>query len=225
MANQTPWFCPEDGTRNTGNYCSHCGRQRPKYPASANPPPRSGHSFLRTALIVFVVFLASYGIGHSVASRSSDSPKETSTPTSAATPETRAPATEPATKPVTNYDTSSVTNYNWSWINATIRDGSSTLSISAAGFTQTLRNVKSFTVYMDVEMNANTSCKDWQVWIRRNGSFEKAAKIYLPNGNGEVTQTVTFSSPATFDAIAITPTIPGGYSWSMALGFSDFRSA
>lgn len=193
MANQTPWVCPEDGTRNTGSYCSHCGRQRPKYATSDNSVSGStGSNILRDLVIIALVIFVFYKIGNFLAS--------------------------PESENILAY-------YDWDWIDATIQEGSSTLTVSAAGFNHTLRNVKSFTVYMDVEMYANTSCKDWQVWIRRSGSYERAAKIYLPDGKGEVTQTVTLSSPASFDAIAITPTVPGGYSWSMTLGLSDFRTA
>ena len=45
--------------------------------------------------------------------------------------------------------------------------------------------------------------------------------FYLAAGNGYTSQTLTFSKPVTFDAIAITPTIPGGYSWSMGFVLTD----
>lgn len=221
MANQ-PWICPEDGTQNTGNYCSHCGRQRPKYAANASDnSSKSGNSHpLRNFVIAAVAFCVCYGVSHTIVSHSTDSTSPTVSP-SALLSQTSTPI---QTAPV--YDIGSedaAVSYDWNWTEATIREGSSVLTVSAAEFTRTLYNVKGFTVHMDVEMYANTSCKDWQVWIRRNGSYEKAGKIYLPNGKGEVTQAITLSSSTSFDAIAITPTIPGGYSWSMSLGFSDFR--
>ena len=107
------------------------------------------------------------------------------------------------------------------WESVTLRDGSSTLTVHAVAFTQELTRCKKMTVNMDVTMNANTQCKDWQVWGRVGGQFVKLDRISLPNGNGATTQTVTFNPPVTLDAIAVTPTIPGGYSWSMSLYVTD----
>ena len=102
-----------------------------------------------------------------------------------------------------------------------LQDGSSSLNVTATVFNQTVYNCTEMTVSMQVEMNAGTSCKDWQVWGRCGGSFVKIGQIYLAAGNGFTSETLTFRTPITFDAIAITPTIPGGYSWSMAFVVTD----
>lgn len=111
-----------------------------------------------------------------------------------------------------------------SWIDIRLKDGSSTLNVSALAFTRTVYNCTGMTVNMNVQMNANTHCKDWTLWGRNGSKFVKIGKIYLPDGDGYVSQPVTFASPVTFDAIAVTPTVPGGYSWSMGLSITDVRT-
>lgn len=103
----------------------------------------------------------------------------------------------------------------------TLRDGSSTMNIHALVLTKKVQKCTKLTVNMNVDMKAGTSCKDWQLWGRNNGSFQKIGKINLPDGNGCTSQTLTFKTPVTFDAIAITPTIPGGYSWSLGFTITD----
>lgn len=107
------------------------------------------------------------------------------------------------------------------WESVHLNDGSFSLNVSALVFPETIYNCTKMTVNMDVSMNAGTSCKDWQLWGRTGNKFVKLEKIYLPNGNGRGSETVEFDSPISFDAIALTPTIPGGYSWSLALAITD----
>lgn len=108
---------------------------------------------------------------------------------------------------------------NWESIH--LEDGSSTLNVSAMAFSETVYNCTQMTIEMEVEMNAGTSCRDWQVWGRTGNTFVKLDKIYLAAGDGYTSQTLYFSTPVTFDAIAVTPTVVGGYSWSMALAVND----
>lgn len=107
------------------------------------------------------------------------------------------------------------------WENVHLNDGSSSLDVAAKVFSQTVYNCTEMTISMEVEMNAGTSCKDWQVWGRSGSSFVKLDRIYLAAGNGYTSQTLTFDTPVTFDAIAITPTVPGGYSWSLGFIITD----
>ena len=107
------------------------------------------------------------------------------------------------------------------WESVYLEDGSSTLNVSAMAFPQTVYNCTQMTIEMEVEMNAGTSCKNWQVWGRSGNTFVKLDQIYLAAGNGYTSQTLYFSTPVTFDAIAVTPTIVGGYSWSIALAVND----
>lgn len=110
---------------------------------------------------------------------------------------------------------------NGQWESVYLKDGNFSLNVSALAFSEPVYSCTKMTINMDVEMNAGTSCKDWQVWGRSGGSFVKLAKIYLANGSGYVSQTITFDTPVTFDAIAVTPTVVGGYSWSMGLSVTD----
>lgn len=115
-------------------------------------------------------------------------------------------------------------NLDGQWIDVNLKNGSSILNVSALAFTKTVYNCTSMTVNMNVTMNAGTSCKDWQIWGRNGDTFVKIGKIYLPNGDGYVSQTINFASPVTFDAIAVTPTIVGGYSWSLGLSITDVQT-
>lgn len=114
-----------------------------------------------------------------------------------------------------------VGDLNGQWESVHLQDGNFSLSVSALAFSQTIYDCTEMTVNMNVTMNAGTNCKDWQLWGRSGNRFVKLAKIYLPAGDGYTSQTITFDSPVTFDAIAVTPTIPGGYSWSMGLSVTD----
>lgn len=128
-----------------------------------------------------------------------------------------APQTAPANN---NY----ISELNGNWESVHLKDGSFSLDVAAMVFDRTVYNCTQMTISMQVEMNAGTNCKDWQVWGRSGGSFVKLDKIYLPAGNGYTAETLTFSSPVTFDAIAITPTIPGGYSWSLGFIVTDVHT-
>lgn len=105
-----------------------------------------------------------------------------------------------------------------------LKDGNLTLNVSALCFRETVYNCTELTVNMNVQMNAGTNCKDWQLWGRCGGKFAKLAKVYLPAGDGFGSQSVAFGSPVTFDALVLTPTIPGGYSWALAMTITDVRT-
>ena len=133
------------------------------------------------------------------------------------------PATEPKPEPATeptqpkNY-IESVDGY---WESTNLKDGNFSLNVHALVFYDKLVRCKEMTVNMNVSMNAGTKCKEWQVWGRVNGQFQKIAKISLPAGDGATSETITFDTPLTFDAIIVTPTVIGGYSWSMGLSVTD----
>ena len=114
-----------------------------------------------------------------------------------------------------------IANLEGNWEEVHLNSGNSSLNVSALAFSKTIDNCTGMTITIDVEMYAGTSCKDWQVWARNGGKFKKVDKIFLPDGNGYVSQVLTFDNPISFDAIAVTPTKPGGYSWALAMGVSD----
>lgn len=108
-----------------------------------------------------------------------------------------------------------------SWENHTIHDGSFTLNTYSFVFSQKLQQCRELTVNLDVSMKAGTKCKNWQLWCRIDGQYKKIAKIDLPDGDGRTSQTITFDDPLTFDAVIITPTVIGSYSWSLGFTLTD----
>lgn len=102
----------------------------------------------------------------------------------------------------------------------TVSLDSSHTDASAIVFTQKIRCTK-MTVNIKIEMNYGARCKDWQLWARIDGKWQKLEQISLPDGNGSTTHTVTFDTPTNLDAVSITPTIVGGYSWTEWLWLSD----
>lgn len=128
-----------------------------------------------------------------------------------------------ATEPETTVWDGYVGDLSGEWESVHLQDGSSSLSVHAMAFPETIYHCTQMTVRMEVSMNAGTSCKDWQIWGRSGNRFVKLAKLYLPAGDGYVEDTFTFDTPVTFDAIAITPTAAAqsGYSWSMGMEICD----
>lgn len=188
-------------------------------PVQKTSQPKKSGLFQRiiVSLVVFAVF---YGGSYALTSMTSGSKTETrktETPTiPAATIKVRETEATP-TQDRGGY----IAGLDGHWEDVYLQDGTFNLNVSALSFGQTIYNCTGFTVNMDVTMNAGTSCKDWQVWGRSGGTFVRLGKIYLAAGSGFVSQSLTFNSPVTFDAIAVTPTIMGNYSWSMSLGISD----
>ena len=238
-------YCMHCGTKNPdgARFCNNCGK--PMNTAPAAPSGSTGGSrssgnrssgnrsgggkgignFLKRLVLTIVVSGLAYSLSYACASGSffKDKPSKKDTDYSASSVQIQAPAapavvqTEPAKKSETGY----IADLGGSWESVKLKDGNFNLNVSALAFSQKVYNCTSMTVNMDVTMNAGTKCKDWNIWGRSGGSFTKIGKIYLSNGDGYVSQTVTFSSPVSFDAIAITPTVVGGYSWSMGLSITD----
>lgn len=81
-----------------------------------------------------------------------------------------------------------------------------------------LVNCTEVTIQINVEMKAGTHCENWVLWARVNGSVEKCCEFELPGGDGAAEVTFTFDPSLSFDAITVTPTVPGGCSWDLGLG-------
>ncbi len=86
-----------------------------------------------------------------------------------------------------------------------------------------LNGVTAFDLAIEVEMKAGARCENWDVWARssRAGSFQKIGYIYLEGGTGEAFKTIRLSNAMNIDAVAVTPTASGGFSWSMSMGISN----
>lgn len=221
-------YCTKCGAKNPDDarFCNSCGSAMSGTPAAQTKPVQkstgtknSGGLFTRivTAAVVFaVVYVGSYAVTSLTSGKKSE-PKST---TSQIQIEPAAVSQDLYVQPEVP-KTGYIDNLGGSWESVNLQDGNFNLNVSALSFGQTVYNCTGFTVTMDVTMNAGTSCTDWNVWGRSGNTFVKIAKIYLPSGNGYTSQPVTFNTPVTFDAIAVTPTIVGGYSWSMSLGITD----
>ena len=205
-------FCPKCGCSNGDGdrYCRQCGRKLDKKQAN------KGWIAVVAVLCVVIAVLLSSPDGKTEEKNA---------------PETRAANTavqsaNHSTEAAQAQDTGNSLDYvGGTWESVNIHDGNSTLSTYALVFDQTLRQCQRMTVNMDVEMNANTKCREWQLWGRVGGKFKKLERISLPAGNGETSQTVVFSTPVTMDAIVVTPTVLGGYSWFMSLYLTDVKTA
>ncbi len=110
------------------------------------------------------------------------------------------------------------------WKKVKIEDGSKTFNVYAWMLDNTVYNCSSFQLTMDVTMHHNTKCYNWNVWVRSGGSFVKVGSVYLSSGTGYKDQTIYLSTAKTFDAVAVTPTASGGYSWTMSMGISDVKT-
>ena len=234
-------YCRNCGTKNpdTSRFCSNCGNPMNGAPVQRNSG-KTGSGFFTRILVSLVVFVVFYSISYLIASGGSDKKNSSASSSSSKTFEIESaqpdgtikinkpteavvvtpPAvisqTEPPMEPEGYIE--SLPGY---WEQVNLKDGNFNLSVSALTFYQTVYNCTGLTVNMNVTMNAGTSCKDWQVWGRSGSTFVKIGTIYLPNGDGFVSQSLTFRTPVTFDSIAVTPTVVGGYSWSMGLSITD----
>lgn len=106
------------------------------------------------------------------------------------------------------------------WADVTLHDGYN-WPASAIVFSEELKRCEKMTVNFKVSMNSGTKCKEWQLWGRVDGKFKRLEKFSLPGGDGSTTHTVEFDSPVNLDAIAVTPTAYGGYSYTQWLWATD----
>lgn len=136
-------------------------------------------------------------------------------PTTPATVATEPPTTE------TTLPSDYIAELSGHWSGVHLVDGNSNLNVSAYVFNDGPVYCRQMTINMLVTMNAGTNCKDWNLWGRVGGEFKKLEKLYLPDGDGFGSQTVYFDTPVYLDAVVVTPTIPGGYSWSLGLSVTD----
>lgn len=215
-------YCMNCGTKNPdgAKYCNNCGRPMNSVPSDKKKKSGVdwGYYFALLVLLGVAVFVVNFvidGIGGLFSGKDSSAKTETKTGTDSSWFAPAQPEAAPVEEP--NY----IEYLDGTWEEVHLKDGNSNLNVSALRLSQTVYNCTSFTVNIDVTMNAGTSCKDWNVWIRSGGSFTKVGKVHLPEGNGFGYQTLYFDTPISFDSVAVTPTAVGGYSWSMSLSITD----
>ena len=122
----------------------------------------------------------------------------------------------PETTAASNY----ISEVYGEWTDVTLHDGYN-WPASAIVFSEELKRCEKMTVNFKVSMNSGTKCKEWQLWGRVDGKFKRLEKFSLPGGDGSTTHTVEFDSPVNLDAIAVTPTVYGGYSYTQWLWATD----
>lgn len=224
--------CPNCGKQNDNNnrFCGKCGHQLISNRPQPQKKPKKSKPIVLIAcgatLLVLLFSLILWLVSNS-SSPKNDKPEPTATLSVATMPP---PTTQETTLP--EQETTAPTlpegylpYISYSKERVTLHDGSLQIQIGALIFDEEVKNCQQMTISMNITMNAGTNCKDWQVWGRVNGTFKKIAKIYHPAGDGSHTETIEFDTPITIDALAITPTIPGGYSWSSLYVIYDVWSA
>ena len=215
-------YCMNCGTKNPdgAKYCNNCGRPMNSVPSGKKKKAGVdwGYYFALLVLMGVAVFVVNFvidGVGGLFSGKDSSAKTETKTGTDSSWFAPAQPEAAPVEEP--NY----IEYLEGTWEEVHLKEGNSNLNVSALTFSQTVYSCTSFTVNMDVTMNAGTSCKDWNVWVRSGGSFTKVGKVHLPEGKGFGYQTLYFDTPISFDSVAVTPTAVGGYSWSMSLSITD----
>lgn len=218
-------LCPNGHqNRDSAKFCRICG-----VPLSRQPAKKKSS---KAGIIIAVVLAILAGIGMMANADKPESAPSVEKPviTPPAAPEapaaTEGPAVPEYTVPqITMAPPTEPDNYipvvSGRWESVHLKDGNQNLNVHAFVFDQTLTRCKELTLYVEVEMNAGTKCYDWDVWVRRNGVFEKYTQVYLSGGNGTLEETIYFSTPKTIDAIIVTPTAAGGYSWNISMGIFD----
>ena len=205
--------------------------------ASTEKHSKSASSVWLVTTVAMLVFCLFFGALPSMISSKSAGKRNSTkaTPVSDSPETTASPAYDaPDDDDIVRYDNSEVqaagatadpSNYidslqgDWQ----TVSLDSSHTEASAIVFTKKIR-CKEMTVNIKIEMNYGARCKDWELWARIDGKWQKLEQISLPDGNGSTAHTVTFDTPANLDAVSITPTIAGGYSWTEWLWLSDIRT-
>lgn len=78
-----------------------------------------------------------------------------------------------------------------------------------------------FDLYVNIDMNANTSCKNWHVYVRSNGNYYHVEELYLPNGTGSAGETIHMPKVRKVDAVAVLPVADGSFSWTISIGICN----
>lgn len=108
-----------------------------------------------------------------------------------------------------------------SWDKVTVKDGEKTIDINGFVLATPVTDCISFNVAIEIVMKNNASCQEWTVWVRSNDLFHKIGKLHLENGEGYVSDTMYPRAYGDFDAIAIIPTAPGSYTYSIDMEVSN----
>ena len=212
-------------------------KKTPAGPAANSGKPEKPKKKKLWKMVVATALATAVGtnLGHWVAAMTGGAIKEDKT-TSGQKIQVTAPAAqsganyqaEPTTEPTefvpyvpeTTAASYSISEVYGEWTDVTLHDGYN-WPASAIVFSEELKRCEKMTVNFKVSMNSGAKCKEWQLWGRVDGKFKRLEKFSLPGGDGSTTHTVEFDSPVNLDAIAVTPTAYGGYSYTQWLWATD----
>ena len=108
-----------------------------------------------------------------------------------------------------------------SWDEVTIKDGQKTFTINGYVLATQLKECISFDLAIEVVMKGKARSEDWTVWVRDNGVFYQIGELYLQNGQGYVSGTMYPRAYGNLDAVAVVPTVPGSYTYSIDMEVSN----
>lgn len=133
--------------------------------------------------------------------------------------------TEPASGSYGQQDSASG-NTHLSYVNGTWADGKYTHSNGAWSgiyqLDQTLSNCKKFTLYFKQENTTNLTLTSFNLHLRSYGTWNTVGSFTMEKGSSVETRVLCeFPEGLTFDAVAVTPTINGNYSYYSWIGVED----
>ena len=103
------------------------------------------------------------------------------------------------------------------WEQVSIYDNGRTYNVYAFALADVMR-CQHFDLYVNIDMKANTSCKNWHVFVRSNGNFYQVDELYLPAGTGAAAETIHMPKVRNVDAVAVVPIASGNFSWTISVG-------
>lgn len=87
---------------------------------------------------------------------------------------------------------------------------------------QTLYNCKKFTLYFKQENTTNLTLTSFNLHLRSYGTWTTVGSFTMEKGSSVETRVLCeFPEGMTFDAVAVTPTVGGNYSYSSWIGVED----
>lgn len=103
----------------------------------------------------------------------------------------------------------------------TIKDEQRSFRVNSYVLATPLTDCISFDLAIEVVMKGKARSNDWTVWVRSNGVFHEIGQLYLQNGQGYISGTMYPRAYGNFDAVAVVPTAPGSYTYTIDLEVSN----
>lgn len=87
-----------------------------------------------------------------------------------------------------------------------------------------IQDCEKLRVYLNIEMQHNTSCEKWSIYVWDGNSWNIIGDFYLPGGNGEEIQDIVLNGPTDIYKVTAVPKIPGNYSWGSTIAVCDLTN-